>query len=68
MGAFRAFPYRGSLLRFQSGAVQEVFHEPMSAKVWSSHACMLLGQNMLHCMGVPSVMAKGRATVLAVGA
>ena len=42
MGAFRAFPYRGSLLRFQSGAVQEVFHEPMSAKVVG--ACMLLWQ------------------------
>ena len=33
MSKFREFPYRGSLLRFQSGAVQEVFHEPMSAKV-----------------------------------
>ena len=33
MSRFRAFPYRGSLLRFQSGAVQEVFHQPMSAKV-----------------------------------
>ena len=32
MSRFREFPYRGSLLRFQSGAVQEVFHEPMSAK------------------------------------
>ena len=33
MRKFREFPYRGSLLRFQSGAVQEVFHEPISAKV-----------------------------------
>ena len=33
MSKFREFPYRGSLLRFQSGAIQEVFHEPMSAKV-----------------------------------
>ncbi len=33
MSRFREFPYRGSLLRLQSGAVQEVFHEPISAKV-----------------------------------
>ncbi|BDA47389.1 Kynurenine 3-monooxygenase [Coccomyxa sp. Obi] len=33
MSRFREFPYRGSLLRLQNGAVQEVFHEPISAKV-----------------------------------
>ncbi|KAK9905507.1 hypothetical protein WJX75_001138 [Coccomyxa subellipsoidea] len=33
MSRFREFPYRGSLLRLQSGAVQEVFHEPITAKV-----------------------------------
>jgi hypothetical protein len=33
MSRFREFPYRGSLLRRQSGEVQEVFHEPISAKV-----------------------------------
>ncbi len=36
MSRFREFPYRGSLLRLQSGAVQEVFHEPISAKVIST--------------------------------
>ena len=33
MSRFRAFPYRGSLLRKIDGHVQEVFHEPISAKV-----------------------------------
>ena len=28
MSRFRAFPYRGSLLRSQTGAVQEVSHPP----------------------------------------
>ena len=36
MSRFRAFPYRGSLLRKMDGHVQEVFHEPISAKVPSS--------------------------------
>lgn len=38
MSNFRAFPYRGSLLRLQNGVVQEVFHEPISAKVAHSIA------------------------------
>ena len=36
MSRFRAFPYRGSLLRKMDGHVQEVFHEPISAKVPSA--------------------------------
>jgi hypothetical protein len=35
MGRFREFPYRGSLLRKMDGQVQEVFHEPVSAKARS---------------------------------
>ncbi len=41
MSRFRTFPYRGSLLRKMDGHVQEVFHEPISAKVpsaWSQAA------------------------------
>ncbi len=33
MSRFRAFPYKGSVLRKIDGHVQEVFHEPISAKV-----------------------------------
>lgn len=44
MSRFRAFPYRGSLLRRTDGHVQEVFHEPISAKVPSrQQPCVTLG-------------------------
>ena len=44
MGRFREFPYRGSLLRKTDGQVQEVFHEPISAKARPEPAPVGLGQ------------------------
>ena len=32
MGRFRAFPYKGSIM-WSKGGFQEVFHEPLDAKV-----------------------------------
>ena len=57
MSRFRAFPYRGSLLRKMDGHVQEVFHEPISAKVpsCSDHAWHGATQSMHAMLCQPSM-------------
>ncbi len=64
MGRFREFPYRGSLLRKTDGQVQEVFHEPISAKARPEPAPVGLGQpsgaSALGVQGPLSTSARAR--------
>ena len=64
MGRFREFPYRGSLLRKIDGQVQEVFHEPISAKARPEPAPIGLGQpsgaSALGVQGPLSTSARAR--------
>ena len=62
MSRFRAFPYRGSLLRSQTGAVQEVSQSLQLVHTWHpSNQCLLADHATCHSYGVSQDATKSLA-------